>query len=214
MADYEQLYEERTSKFSELVNEAEEKEAALMVAALWEERDYFDHNIDDDLALLLFAEKGNYIAVSQLLDLGADPSTYDNSAIKLAAQNGHTDVVLALAEDPRVDPVEALEYVEVDKRDPLKLAIIKQLSKQGDDQQLGVLLDDPAFRIDGIMDVLRPHHKKKYSKKLFSEAARAFRPVRSQIPPDVVREIVLHAYDIPAMTLYEMMSVIEPAMKK
>lgn len=215
MADYEEMYEERTQKFSELVNEAEDDEAALMVAALWEERDFFDHNVDDDLAVLLFAERGNYIALTQLLDLGVDPATYDNAAIKLAAQNNHTDIVLELAKDPRVDPLEALQFVEPGEgRDALKLAIVKQISKEGDEATLQELLNDKEFRIEGVIDVLRPDHKRKYGIKMLREVGRAFKPVRSQVPPEVVRQIVSAAYNMPALSLYEMMSVIEPVMKK
>ena len=214
MTDYEEEYEKNTQKFSDYVNEADEENAAIMVSDLWEERDFFDHNVDDDLAVLLFAEKGNYNALTQLLDLGVDPSTYDNAAVKLAAENNHIDIVLELSKDSRVDPLEALQYVkEGPGRDALKLAIVRQISLEGDDETLQTLLNDKQFRIDGIMDVLQPEHKRKYGVKMMREVGRAFKPIRETVPPDVVRQIVLAAYDMPAFSLYEMMSVIDPAMK-
>lgn len=209
MTDYDEMYLNQTQKFSDLVAEANELAAAEMVADLWEERDYFDHSVDDDLAVLLFAEKGNKESLLKLLDLGADPSTYDNAAIKLAAQNGHTDIVLELAKDDRVDPLSALEFVQGPGRDLLKLAIVKQISSQGDDETLQVLLNDPEFRIDGVMDVLQPEHKRKYGIKMVREVSRAFKPVRQQLPLEVVSQIITTAYDIPALSLYEIIEIMK-----
>ena len=210
MANYEDSYEEQTAIFSEAVQEADVEKASMMVAGLWNEREYFDHSIDDDFAVLLFAEKGKKEPLQQLLDLGADPSTYDNAAIKFAAKYGHKDIVLLLAKDLRVNPIEALDYVQPGPgRDALKLAIVEQVSLEGDDDGLQALLNDPEFRIEGVEDVLQPHHKKKYAKKLLREVSRAFKPVRQQIPLEIVAKITSHAYNLPALSLHEMMETMK-----
>lgn len=213
--EYEQEYNNRTSLFSEHINSGDLKEASLMLAALHADYDYFDHNVDDDLALVFFSQNDDPNSVQMLLDLGVDPTTYDNAAIKGAVAEGYIDVVTTLATDNRVDIISALKYAPNENiSNILKKEIIKRLSRQGDEESLKILLDDESFRIDGIMDVLRPDHKRKYAVKMLSEMSRAFRPVRSQLPPHVVRKIAQRAYDLSGMELYEIMNVINPVMKK
>ena len=205
----------RTSLFSELVNEGRAEEASQMVADLWEERDFFDHSVDDDLALVLFSEVGDETAVTQLLELGVNPATYGNAPIKMASQNGHNGIIMDLAKDPRVDILEGLDYVTDEQgKNTLKLMVIKRISQEGDEETLKTLLNDESFRIDGIMDVLREDHKRLYSIKMLSELARTFRSERSTITPEIVNNIARHLYDMDGMTLFETMSIIEPIMKK
>jgi len=205
--DYEQEYENRTNLFLESMHNLNEKIASEMVAALWEDYDYFDVHADNDIAIIFFSETGNYDTVVKLLDLGLNPSTYDNAAIKLAAKNQHRDVVLLLAKDPRVDPIDALEYVEPGPgRDALILAIVKQTSASGDDGTLEQLLNDPQFRIEGVFDVLRPEHKYKYGIKLLREMTRMLK--KENLPPYVIAQIFEYTYNVPALTLYDIIQII------
>ena len=57
-----------------------------------------------EYALIKSIRAGNLLHVNLLLKYGADPTTDMNSAIILASQGGHLEIVNRLLEDPRVDP--------------------------------------------------------------------------------------------------------------
>lgn len=205
-------YDERTQLFSDYMKNGDLDNASFMLASLHEGRDYFSHNVDDDLAIVFFSQNGDLNSVISLMDLGVNPSVYDNAAIKGAVSDGYVDIALELAKDDSVDIIDALQYVKnEDDANMLKMQIIKRLSRNGDEESLKVLLDDPSFRIAGIENMLRPDHKSKYIKKMISELSRTFKGV---VPPYVLKEIADNTYDLSGLNLYEIMTIIIPIMEK
>jgi len=66
-------------------------------------KDYIKGKIDiDDIKEV--SEYGLIDEVKRLLDKGVDPSINGNYAIRMASQNGHTEIVRLLLQDERVDP--------------------------------------------------------------------------------------------------------------
>ena len=72
--------------------------------------------------------------VKKMIDSGQDPSYRNNFAIQWASDNGHTNVVKLLLEDPRVDPSADNNFA------------IRWASQNGHTKVVKVLLDDP--RVD------------------------------------------------------------------
>ncbi|KAI9341182.1 ankyrin repeat-containing domain protein [Obelidium mucronatum] len=67
---------------------------------------------NNDFLLRFMASHGEVDLTSSLLERGSDPSALDNEALRLAAENGHVDIVRLLMQDERVDP-SAYENVAV-----------------------------------------------------------------------------------------------------
>ena len=56
------------------------------------------------VCIIKTADNGNVELLDILIEIGEDPSTKNNAAIRQASENGHLLVVNRLLEDPRVDP--------------------------------------------------------------------------------------------------------------
>ena len=66
--------------------------------------------MDDIQRLIDAAGSGDIDVVKELLEKGVDPSAEDDEAIRVAAENGHTEVVRRLLDDNRVDPAAMDNY--------------------------------------------------------------------------------------------------------
>lgn len=88
-----------------------------------------------------------------LAQKGVDPSAYENSAIALASENGHFNIVEALLADKRVDPSDQKNY-----------AIIRA-ARSGHDKIVKLLLKDPrvdpsAQKQSALISACRSGHAK------------------------------------------------------
>jgi len=194
---------DRTRIFSDHLVEGELGEAEFMIASLHEGMDDFDHNVDSNLALMIFAEKGDDDIVQQLMELGVE-EPYLYPAIKQAARGGNKSTIRLLLQYVN-------DYDKVYDGDIVKLELLKSLSETGDPRLRRYL---KKGYVDGSLDVLQPGDRRDYLAKLLTDMAWGLRPVRSSVPPHVVAQIAKHAYGLDGMTLYETVSIIEEAMKK
>lgn len=113
--------------FCESIRKLIDNEEALLEALLVNKR--FKAIVEMEKVLALAANFGFFNILKKLLEKGIDPSDDENLCIRLAAQNGHTEIVKELLKNPKVDPATCANYPILYASRNGHTAIVEILSK-------------------------------------------------------------------------------------